>query len=297
MSVACVAGVYTITQDFIDSVSSEYYGSKVGDSNYCALFDINHDGVIDGRDITWLAQHINQTWIFTFSPESPQPYTPPSSINCYLTVSSSPPNGGETSPLGTVGPYESGTSIVCTAIPADGYNFDHWEFSVYQNGITSYPVPNSTTNPVTVVISSTEMTATAIFTPVSTPPPSPPVQNSTVTITISGQGTTSPPPGTYTSYPIGGTLDITATPASGWQYQKIQRNGVDYTTNNPAEIQNLATTENIEVFFAQTTTTPPPTPTPSPAPTAKPLFPYIHQIVVTSFPQLASRLRQLGIIS
>ena len=90
----------------------------------------------------------------------------------------------------------------------------------------------------------------------STTPPPP--EYSTVTISIVGQGSTEPPVGTHT-YALGSTLYVTATPNSGWRYDRMRRNGVE-TQTNPGEFLNLGSTELIEVAFTEGVTPPPPTP-------------------------------------
>ena len=73
---------------------------------------------------------------------------------------------------------------------------------------------------------------------------------SSVTITVTGQGTTDPAPGQH-SYSLGSTLYVTATPSAGWHYKKMKRNGVDWTDANPGEFLNLAQVEEIEVVFEE----------------------------------------------
>jgi len=73
---------------------------------------------------------------------------------------------------------------------------------------------------------------------------------SDVLIQVSGSGTTSPAAGEYAStYLLGSTLSVTAYPASGWHYVKMQRNSVDWTTSNPGEFLSLGEYENITVVF------------------------------------------------
>ena len=93
---------------------------------------------------------------------------------------------------------------------------------------------------------------------------------STVTITVTGQGTTDPAPGQH-SYDLGSTLYVTALSSAGWHYTKMKRNGVDWTTSNPGEFLNLATTEEIEVVFEQDTV-PPPNGGGQPAPSGFPVL-------------------------
>jgi hypothetical protein len=78
-------------------------------------------------------------------------------------------------------------------------------------------------------------------------PPSPTSTYSDVTILVSGQGTTVPAAGHYTTtYRVGDSLTITATPASGWAFDYMTRNGVIAPSMT---LTSLAATENIVVYF------------------------------------------------
>ena len=79
-----------------------------------------------------------------------------------------------------------------------------------------------------------------------------PPNYSNVTITIVGQGTADPPAGNHSdTWVVGGTLYVTAYPASGWRYELMRRNGVEHTRDNPGEFNNLGETELIEVVFVE----------------------------------------------
>jgi len=69
-----------------------------------------------------------------------------------------------------------------------------------------------------------------------------------VTISVQGQGTTTnPSPGDYqTTYLVGGSLTITATPASGWAFDYMTRNGA---TAPSMTLNSLAATEQVVVYF------------------------------------------------
>jgi len=70
---------------------------------------------------------------------------------------------------------------------------------------------------------------------------------SDVTISVSGQGTTAPAAGHYaTTYLVGGSLTITATPASGWAFDYMTRNGA---TAPSMTLNSLAATEQVVVYF------------------------------------------------
>lgn len=86
-------------------------------------------------------------------------------------------------------------------------------------------------------------------------------QYSNVTITVTGQGSTNPPVGNYpNTYTIGSSLNVSASPSTGWQYKRMNRNGSLHTEANPGEFLNLADIENIECVFEEGTTPPPPPP-------------------------------------
>jgi beta-galactosidase len=110
----------------------------------------------------------------------------------YITIATTV--GGATSPAAGTYTYPAGTAVVLTAIPATGYTFTGWSYAT-----------SVTTNPV-VLMMNDNLLVTANFAPVQT--------KSTLTISATGNGTTSPAPGTY-SYDPGTTVTVTALPASG----------------------------------------------------------------------------------
>jgi hypothetical protein len=70
---------------------------------------------------------------------------------------------------------------------------------------------------------------------------------SAVTISVQGQGTTSPTAGQYmTSYLVGDSLTMTATPASGWAFDYMTRNGI---TASSMTLTSLLAIEQIVVYF------------------------------------------------
>lgn len=70
---------------------------------------------------------------------------------------------------------------------------------------------------------------------------------SDVTISVSGQGTTVPAAGHYgTTYPQGGSLTITATPAPGWAFDYMTRNGA---TTSSMTLTSLGALEQVVVYF------------------------------------------------
>lgn len=153
--------------------------------------------------------------------------------------------GGTTNPVPGRHTYASNIQVSVQAVPNSGYAFDYW-------GSDAFIDPH--VNPARLYVTE-DFYITAHFKPMG-------ALYSNVTISVVGQGATDPAVGNYPStYEIGSTLSVTATPtpASGWQYKHMKRNGAIWTDANPGEFLNLAETENIECVFEEGTT-PPPTP-------------------------------------
>ena len=91
----------------------------------------------------------------------------------------------------------------------------------------------------------------------STPTP-PEHQYSNVSIHVTGNGSTNPPPGNYPStYEVGNTLYVDALPDPGWRLLVMRRGGQDWTGATHGEFLNLALIEDIEVVFEQEPSPPP----------------------------------------
>lgn len=89
--------------------------------------------------------------------------------------------------------------------------------------------------------------------------PEPSESYSDVTLTVEGEGSTEPPAGSYPStYPLGSTLYVQASPGPGWVYDHMNRNGQNWTSSNPGEFLNLQASELIEVVFVQSGAAPTP---------------------------------------
>jgi len=128
------------------------------------------------------------------APSNPPPPPPPTTFK--LTIQ--PPDGsGSTNPGVGDQTYNQGTSAEVTATPASGWVFDHWSLD------------NSTVgniNPITVTMDSPH-TLDAVFTQIQY----------TLTVSVTGSGSTSPATGNYT-YKSGSQVQVVATPASGWVF-------------------------------------------------------------------------------
>jgi len=118
----------------------------------------------------------------------------PSAATYTLTTAVSPAGGGTINPAAGPHTYNFGTTVTVTATPASGYVFSGWSGACSGTGACS-------------VVMNANKTVTANFT-----------AGYTLTIAVSpaGSGTTSPAAGTYTY--TSGTVNITATPASGYVF-------------------------------------------------------------------------------
>lgn len=125
--------------------------------------------------------------------------------------------GGSTDPAPGVYTFDEGENVSVLAIPLPGdYYFDHWTL----DGV------EYTSNPITVVMDD-DHSLVAYFS--TSPPPPPPKFN--LTISVSGEGTTDPPPGVY-EYESGVTVTVTA---SGGSFDHWMLDGVS-RTENPVDV-------------------------------------------------------------
>jgi hypothetical protein len=121
---------------------------------------------------------------------------------------------------GVIEPFQGSAAFVeaeevtLRAVPHAGWQLDRWEGDI-----------NGSSNPVTFTVTS-DIRAVAVFT---VKPP----ETYTVTVAVQGQGSTSPAAGTTTA-PAGATIVLTATPASGWLFDRWQ--GALTTSANPASL-------------------------------------------------------------
>ncbi len=134
---------------------------------------------------------------------------------------------GTTTPLSGTHVYSAGEVVNLNATPDTG-----WAFTSWTGDITS-AVPTATIT----MNGSREVTAT--FTAIPT---------YTLTISVVGQGTTTPAAGVTTQY--SGTVSLAATPASGWAFQNWT--GAISTTANPADLLMNAN-KHVTATFIQTT--------------------------------------------
>jgi len=106
---------------------------------------------------------------------------------------------GTTSPPAGEHVYTEGTVVDIIATPIEGWEFVSWSGDVADSGSAS-----------TTVTIDADKTVTANFSQIG-------VTNYTLTISVNGNGSTSPAAGNYI-YAEGTVVDISATPDEGWQF-------------------------------------------------------------------------------
>ncbi len=123
--------------------------------------------------------------------------------------------GGTVAPSGQVA-ITVGTTYAYTASPSTGYNFNHWDLGGVSKG------SDQTLNLLTEN-SMNGLTLTALFTTIQPQP-------ITVTIAISGNGTTDLTPGAH-EFHVGDTITIAAIPSAGTAFKQWRLDSVTYTDN------------------------------------------------------------------
>ncbi|WP_299135773.1 InlB B-repeat-containing protein [uncultured Tenacibaculum sp.] len=150
-----------------------------------------------------------------------------SKIQRTLTINAS--NGTvTTNPNPTSGTYDDGTSVVLTAMPNAGYQFDGWSGDA-----------SGTSNPLTVVMSG-DKTVTAMFSRIMR----------TLTVTKAGNGTVTTNPNVTGGYVDGTNVTLTATPDSGWKFDGWSGDASG-TTNQTTVTMNA--NKSITATFSQVT--------------------------------------------
>ena len=167
--------------------------------------------------------------------------TPPT-----VTITINATQGGTTIPPPGPHTFTQGELVTgITAYPDPGYVFESWSSDL--PGVDPYA------NPVSLIAYNGYLTANF-----SGAPPA----FSNVTISVQGQGAADPAVGSYPgTWHVGEDLIVSATAEPGWRYEKMLRNGAEWTSANPGEFLNLRETENVEVIFVQEV--PPPQPSPA----------------------------------
>ena len=133
------------------------------------------------------------------------------SVYIYAGVGGTITEGGATLTGGTTYNYTSGTTVTFTATPGTGFKFLSWE-SVSASGATT-----STTNPLALNVTTSSCALQAMFVPTTnyTVTSGTATGSSSFSVLTSIGGTTTP--STTTSFTIGQTATLTATPGTGFQ--------------------------------------------------------------------------------
>jgi hypothetical protein len=148
--------------------------------------------------------------------------------------------GGTTDPSGT-NTYADGTGVVLTATANDGFLFQAWDIETSAGGNFV------TDNPYTLNVSASVGTYTvnAVFAEIQfITPANPSTANNAVIVVVAGVGgTVSPAPGTY-AVANAATLQLTATPNSGWLFHNWIISGTATNTGHGGYPENLNPIDN-----------------------------------------------------
>lgn len=203
-------GTYTVDEGTILTVTA------IPAQGY--LFD-HWEGDVSGTNPVLEVQVLSDLSIVAVFVEQPVPtYT--------LTIETL--GQGTTNPAPGAWEYEDGALVSVSAIPVAGWLFERWEGDI-----------TSTENPVEFIITS-DMRIVAVFSEVEVPP-----EQCAVSISVVGQGTTDPAPGTYT-VDKGAILTITAYSAEGWLFDHWE--GDISGTANPIDVEVLTDISVVAVF-------------------------------------------------
>jgi uncharacterized repeat protein (TIGR02543 family) len=147
-------------------------------------------------------------------------------VGSILQLSAS--GSGDVTPSPGIHTYPINEVVALSATPTNGWDFVGWTGDVAD--------PNSASTTITM---DTDKSVTANFVLVTT----------TLTITVNGEGTVTPPAGTH-EYPIGEVVNITASPYPGWKF--------DHWTGNVADPDSASTTitmntdQSVTAYFTYT---------------------------------------------
>jgi hypothetical protein len=126
--------------------------------------------------------------------------------------------------------YNEGTTVSVDALPNAGWMLDHWE-------LDSVDVGDADPRSVTM---NTDHTLTAVFIQ---------IPQHSLTITVTGSGSTTPSPGT-TAYDEGSTVSVDAQPSAGWTLDHWELDGVNVGTVDPYSVTMNADHTLTAVFVA-----------------------------------------------
>lgn len=185
------------------------------------------------------------------------------------TVAVLPTAGGYTTPNAGNYSYPDGSTQTFTATSDDGFSFLSWTVVT-----PDFQYTDAVDNPISITLNESSYTIQASFTPIEVIPPATLTESATnaIVVVIAGVGgTTSPAPGTY-AIANAASLDLTAIPDSGWQFDNWViagtpmngHGGYSFTatpTNNPYNVNHgYGNTYSYEAVFTPISTTSP-TPT------------------------------------
>ncbi|MEM2971392.1 MAG: PQQ-binding-like beta-propeller repeat protein [Candidatus Bathyarchaeia archaeon] len=210
----------TTTQGGTTSPSTGVYSYPAGTMvSVTALPDTNYvfsHWVFDGENITvnpiTISMSVNHTLHAVFIPA----YT--------LTIASM--IDGATNPAPGIYTYPVGAVVDVTAIPGVGRYFDHWVFDG----------ESVNANPISVTFNDYHMLH-AVFS----------LKQCTLTIGAATEGTTDPPPGTYTCT-YGTIVNVTAVPYINYALDHWELDGVNKGALNPIQIPVIANSTLLAVF-------------------------------------------------
>jgi len=148
------------------------------------------------------------------------PSSPPPTFQYELSLTIS--GSGSTNPSAGSHTYDEGTNVQITATAESGWDFDYWKLDDINVG---------SQNPYSVSMK-TYHTLVAVFVE---EPQSPLITQYELTISISGSGTTNPSQGSHT-YDESTNVQVTAIPASGWDFDHWLLDGVNVGGANPYSV-------------------------------------------------------------
>jgi hypothetical protein len=147
-------------------------------------------------------------------------------INYTLKIET--PTGGNTNPAPGTHTYPAGTTVEVTATQDAGYRFDHWGLGGASAG---------SANPISISMD-TNHRLEAVF-----------IETHTLTITSSGDGTTNPPPGTYT-YGVPTNVTVTALPNTSYLFDHWELDSANTGTTNPYTV-TMSCNHTLNAMFAR----------------------------------------------
>jgi uncharacterized repeat protein (TIGR02543 family) len=149
-----------------------------------------------------------------------------------LTISVSPSGGGTTVPAAGTHEYKKDTVVTITATAATGYQFDKWSGDA------------SGTTATTTVTMTKDKTVRAEFKKIQ--------YTLTMAVDPAGGGTTDPAAGTH-DYDTGTVVDITATPATGYEF--VNWTGDVADADDPTTTVTMSANKTVTANFALSTYT------------------------------------------